>query len=108
MGKPSFVIHLINTSFYTYYTYILCVYQIRYTPLEKKIFTDESIQYIVERINKNLKNINEVDNEMSQVIVSELKEIDKQINKQINNIVSAIVSGFMQDEFKTRIEELKE
>lgn len=41
MGKPSFVIHLIKTSFYTYYTYNLCVYQIRYTPNKLSIILED-------------------------------------------------------------------
>ena len=38
-----------------------------------------------------------------EVINKEIKEIDS----QINNIVTAIASGFMQEEFKVKMDELK-
>lgn len=71
--------------------------------LERKIFNDKSISYLVEDINKNLQKQNKVDDEKREVIIKELKEIDT----QIGNIVTAIASGFMQEEFKTKMEELK-
>lgn len=72
--------------------------------LERKIFNDKSIQYLVEGINNNLKNKNKVNDEKREVIVKELKDIEA----QIDNIVTAIASGFMQEEFKTKIDELKQ
>ena len=64
--------------------------------LERKIFNDKSISYLVEDINKNLQKQNKVDDEKREVIIKELKEIDT----QISNIVTAIASGFMQEELK--------
>lgn len=72
--------------------------------LERKIFNDKSIAYLVEGINKNLQKQNKIDDEKKLVIENELKEIDA----QINNIVTAIASGFMQEEFKVKMDELKE
>ncbi|UZP04722.1 recombinase family protein [Clostridium botulinum] len=72
--------------------------------LERKIFNDDSIQYLVEGINKNLQNKNQVNDEKKEVIAKELKEIEA----QIGNIVTAIASGFMQEEFKVKMDELKE
>lgn len=72
--------------------------------LERKIFNDESIQYLVEGINRNLQKKNQVNDEKKEVIVKELKEIEA----QIGNIVTAIASGFMQEEFKVKMDELKE
>ncbi|WP_252254339.1 zinc ribbon domain-containing protein [Clostridium sp. ZBS12] len=71
--------------------------------LERKIFNDKAITYLVEGINKNLQKQNKVDDEKREVIIRELKEIDT----QIGNIVTAIASGVMQEEFKTKMDELK-
>ena len=72
--------------------------------LERKIFNDKAISYLVEGINKNLQKQNKVDDEKREVIIKELKEIDT----QIGNIVTAIASGFMQEEFKIKMDELKD
>lgn len=72
--------------------------------LERKIFNDDSIKYLVEGINKNLQKKNKVNDEKKEVIAKELKEIDI----QIGNIVTAIASGFIQEEFKVKMDELKE
>lgn len=58
---------------------------------------------MAEGINKNLQKQNKVDNE-KKVIVNELKEIEA----QINNIITVIASGFIQEEFKMKMDELKE
>lgn len=71
--------------------------------LERKIFSDEAIAYLVEGINKNIQKQNRVDNDKKEVLVKELKEIDK----QIDNIVTAITNGFVQEEFKIKMDELK-
>lgn len=71
--------------------------------LERKIFNDKAISYLVEGINKNLQKQNKVDDEKRKFIIKELKEIDT----QISNIVTAIASGFMQEEFKIKMDELK-
>lgn len=72
--------------------------------LERRIFNDDSIQYLVEGINNSLQKKNQVNDEKKEVIVKELKEIEV----QIGNIVTAIASGFMQEEFKEKMDELKE
>ncbi len=72
--------------------------------LERKIFNDKAIQALVDGINKNLQERNKVDDEKKEVIAKELKQIDT----QIGNIVTAIASGFMQEEFKVKMDELKE
>lgn len=72
--------------------------------LERKIFNDKSIQYLVEGINSNLQKKNKVNDEKREVLAKELKDIEA----QIGNIVTAIASGFMQEEFKIKIDELKQ
>ena len=72
--------------------------------LERKIFNDKSIQYLVEGINSNLQKKNKVNDEKREVLAKELKDIEA----QIGNIVNAIASGFMQEEFKIKIDELKQ
>lgn len=72
--------------------------------LERKIFNDKAIQSLVDGINTNLQKRNKVDDEKKEVIAKELKQIDT----QIGNIVTAIASGFMQEEFKVKMDELKE
>lgn len=71
--------------------------------LERKIFNDKSISYLVEGINNNLQKKNKVKEEKKEFINKEIKEIES----QINNIVTAIASGFMQEEFKMKMDELK-
>lgn len=71
--------------------------------LERRIFNDKAIPHLVEGINKNLQKKNKVEEEKKEVINKEIKEIES----QINNIVTAIASGFMQEEFKIKMEELK-
>lgn len=71
--------------------------------LERKIFNYRAIPHLVEGINKNLQKKNKVEEEKKDVINKEMKEIDS----QINNIVTAIASGFMQEEFKVKMDELK-
>lgn len=72
--------------------------------LETKIFNDKALGYLVEGINKNLQKQNKVDDEKMEVIANELTEIEA----QINNIITAIASGFIQEEFKVKMDELKE
>lgn len=72
--------------------------------LERKIFNDKAITYLVKEVNKNLQSKNKVDNEKREVIVKELNSI----NVQIENIVTAITSGFIQEEFKNKMSELKQ
>lgn len=71
--------------------------------LERKIFNDKAIPHLVEGINKNLQKKNKFEEEKKDVIIREMEEIEA----QINNIVTAIASGFMQEEFKVKMNELK-
>lgn len=71
--------------------------------LERKILNDKAILYLVEGINKNLQKRNKVEEEKKEVIKKEIKQIES----EINNIVTAIASGFMQEEFKVKMDELK-
>lgn len=71
--------------------------------LERKIFNDKAITYIAEGINKNLQKQNKADDEKKAVL---LKQIDE-VEGQISNIVTAITNGFVQEEFKAKMDELK-
>lgn len=71
--------------------------------LERKIFNDKAITYIAEGINKNLQKQNKADDEKKVVFVKQLDEVEG----QINNIVTAITNGFVQEEFKAKMDELK-
>lgn len=71
--------------------------------LERKIFNDKAITYIAEGINKNLQKQNKADDEKKVVL---LKQIDE-VEGQISNIVAAITNGFVQEEFKAKMDELK-
>lgn len=74
------------------------------TELEARIFNDKSIPLLVEGINEELKKQSEGDEDKRGIIEKELKDIEK----QIGNIVMAITNGFIQEEFKVKMEELKE
>ncbi|WP_455794279.1 zinc ribbon domain-containing protein [Clostridium butyricum] len=74
------------------------------TELEARIFNDKSIPLLVEGINENLRKQNKGDDDKRAVFQKELKEVEK----QIGNIVNAITNGFMQEEFKVKMEELKD
>jgi site-specific DNA recombinase len=71
--------------------------------LERKIFNDNAISYIAEGINKNIQKQNNVDVEKKVVLLKQIEEVEG----QINNIVSAIINGFVQEEFKVKMDELK-
>lgn len=58
---------------------------------------------LIEGINENLKKQSQGDEDKRGVIEKELKDIEK----QIGNIVIAITNGFIQEEFKVKMEELK-
>lgn len=74
------------------------------TELEARIFNDKAIPMLVEGINENFKKQSQGDEDKRGVIEKELKDIEK----QIGNIVMAITNGFIQEEFKIKMEELKE
>ncbi|NRT60407.1 hypothetical protein B0P06_002865 [Clostridium saccharoperbutylacetonicum] len=71
--------------------------------LERKTFNDRAIIYIAEGINKNLQKQNKVDDEKKLVLVKQIDEVEG----QISNIVTAITNGFVQEEFKAKMDELK-
>lgn len=72
--------------------------------LENKVFNDKAISYISQEINKNILKQNNVEEEKKKVVSKELSEI----NTQIGNIITAIASGFIQEEFKIKLDQLKE
>lgn len=71
--------------------------------LERKIFNDEAITYLTKGINDNLRKQECIDDDKKSILLKESKDIEG----QINNIVNAISQGFVQEEFKERMEELK-
>ncbi|WP_294406142.1 recombinase family protein [uncultured Clostridium sp.] len=71
--------------------------------LERRIFNDEAIAYLTQGINENLRNQERVDDGKKAILLKESNEIES----QINNIVNAISQGFVQEEFKDRMEALK-
>ncbi|KJZ86671.1 MULTISPECIES: recombinase family protein [unclassified Clostridium] len=71
--------------------------------LERKIFNDKAITYIAEGINKNIQKQNKADDEKKAVLLRQIDEVEG----QINNIVTAITNGFVQEEFKAKMDELK-
>lgn len=73
------------------------------TELEARIFNDKAISILVESINENLRKQNKSDEDKKSVFQKELEEVEK----QISNIVTAITNGFIQEEFKVKMEELK-
>ena len=71
--------------------------------LERRIFNDEAIAYLTKGINDNIRNQERVDDGKKAILLKESNEIES----QINNIINAISQGFVQEEFKDRMEELK-
>ncbi|HBJ1651612.1 hypothetical protein DWV12_14430 [Clostridium botulinum] len=71
--------------------------------LERKIFNDEAITYLTEGINNNLRNQEKVDDGNKDILLKESNEVES----QISNIVNAISQGFVQEEFKIKMEDLK-
>lgn len=71
--------------------------------LERRIFNDEAIAYLTQGVNENLRKQERVDDGKKAILLKESNEIES----QINNIVNAISQGFVQEEFKERMEELK-
>ena len=71
--------------------------------LERKIFNDEAITYLTKGINDNLRSQEKVDDGKKAILLKESTEIES----QITNIVNAISQGFVQEEFKEKMEELK-
>ncbi|WP_243277776.1 zinc ribbon domain-containing protein [Clostridium yunnanense] len=74
------------------------------TELEARIFNYKAIPILVEGINENLRRQNKGDEDKRVVFQEELGEVEN----QIGNIVNAITNGFMQEEFKIKMEELKD
>ncbi|MEO2679718.1 recombinase family protein, partial [Clostridium butyricum] len=71
--------------------------------LERKIFNDEAIKYLTKGINDNIRSQELVDGDKKVILLKEGNEIES----QIINIVNAISQGFVQEEFKEKLEELK-
>ncbi|MCM0648434.1 recombinase family protein [Clostridium swellfunianum] len=72
--------------------------------LEKHILNDNAIPILVEKINLHIQEQASKEKVSTEVMLKELEDIDK----QINNIVSAIMQGFAHEEFKAKMDELKE
>lgn len=72
--------------------------------LEKNILNDKAVPILVEKINKHIQEQAGSDKESVEVMLKELEDIEK----QINNIVSAIMQGFAHEEFKTKMDDLKD
>lgn len=72
--------------------------------LEKNILNDKAIPILVEKVNKHIQE----QSESNQTIIENAKKELDNVDKQINNIVSAIAQGFAYDEFKIKMEELKD
>ncbi|POO87552.1 hypothetical protein C1H59_05265 [Clostridium sp. 3-3] len=71
--------------------------------LERKIFNDEAIIYLTKSINDNLRSQERVDGDKRDILLKESNEIES----QITNIINAIAQGFVQEEFKEKLDELK-
>ena len=71
--------------------------------LERKIFNDKAITYLTEGINNNLRNQEKIDDDKKDILLKEINDVES----QINNIVNAISQGFVQEEFKSKMEDLK-
>ena len=54
-------------------------------------------------INKNLRNQEKIDDGKKAILLKEINDVEG----QISNIVNAISQGFVQEEFKSKMEELK-
>lgn len=72
--------------------------------LEKNILNEKAVPILVEKINQHIQS--QVKNEKAsiEVITKELNDV----NKQISNIISAIAHGFAHDEFKVKMDNLKD
>lgn len=71
--------------------------------LERKIFNDEAIAYLTKGINDNIRSQELIDDDKKVILLKESNEIES----QITNIVNAISQGFVQEEFKEKLDELK-
>ena len=58
---------------------------------------------MTEEINNNLRNQEKIDDRKNDILLKGSNEIES----QISNIVNAISQGFVQEEFKSKMEELK-
>lgn len=72
--------------------------------LEKNILNDKAIPMLVGKISNNIQEQAVSDKEYVEMMLKELEDIEK----QINNIVSAIMQGFAHEEFKTKMDDLKD
>ena len=58
---------------------------------------------MTEGINNNLRNQEKIDDSKKSILLKEINDVES----QISNIVNAISQGFVQEEFKIRMENLK-
>lgn len=72
--------------------------------LEKNIMNDKAIPILVKKINQHIQKQSKNEKASKEIIAKELEDIEK----QINNIVSAITQGFSQEDFKTKMDELRD
>jgi site-specific DNA recombinase len=73
------------------------------TELENYFVNDQTASTIVKSVNNYVDKLNIANSEKLEHLNKELSKIQK----QIGNIMSAIMQGFIQEEFKTQLEELK-
>lgn len=72
--------------------------------LEKNILNDSAIPILVEKVNQHIQEQTTNDKASTGIMVKELVDIDK----QISNIVNAIMQGFNHEEFKEKMDNLKD
>jgi len=71
--------------------------------LEKHILNDNAIPILIEKINLHINKQAIKEKISTDVMTKELVDIEN----QINNMISAIMKGFAHEEFKTKMDELK-
>lgn len=71
--------------------------------LEKKLFNDEAIPYLVKRLNEH----QESTKTNKQKEIRELEKRIRSVEKETDNIVSAISQGFVQEIFKEKLVSLE-
>lgn len=71
--------------------------------LEKNILNEKAIPILVKKINEHLQE----QAKTGKLQIDSINQELNQVNKQIENIVTAITNGFYQDEFKAKMEDLK-
>lgn len=72
--------------------------------LERNILNEKAIPILVGKINKHIKEQVIKERASIDITIKELEDIDK----QINNIINAITQGFAHNEFKVKMDDLKD